>query len=395
MIYVFTSCALNFFPSAKALMKSVKQHIPDVHTVVTVIDATPPELDQHKGEYIDEILSIEDLDIPVEHLDRWIFRHNVMELSTAVKPFTFQCLFKRGDCDLVLFYDCDCILFQPQKTILELLETYSIVLTPHANLPHTNEAWIFFERNPLKVGVYNLGFLGVRNNDVGDRLMAWWALRLRDYCLMEVENGLFTDQKWMDFIPCYFDDYEVSRSPALNVARWNTFQRKLSRAEDGTLMVDDVFPVEFIHFSGFSKVGGYVQGLYDRHTERFVQNIDLLDELTQWYANMIRPDLERPLFQREWQYGFYADGEPIPDLHRKLYREDHRFMHDYPDPFQSFRPVAQEALAASSDADENTKKLIQHWKQRAERAEASLINNRFLLKTLMKNIIKKLRGEKR
>ena len=66
-------------------------------------------------------------------------------------------------------------------------------------------------------GVFNLGFVGVRNCSEGRRFARWWAQRLLKYCHDDLPAGLFTDQKWVNLAPCFsrelvamdFDGYAV------------------------------------------------------------------------------------------------------------------------------------------------------------------------------------------
>lgn len=256
MLYVFTSCALNFVPCARLLAASVKTHMPDARFVLVLTDDRP-ETFRLEGQGFDEVLYLDDFVDQLGNPRGWAFGHDIMELATAIKPFTAARLMERDDCDAVMFFDPDCVLFGPMTEMRAALQSNSIVLTPHASLMHENQDWLFFERNPLKVGGFNLGFFGLRNNDTGRAVASWWRFRLRDHCLIAPEQGLFTDQKWMDLLPCYTDDIRVMREPVYNVARWNTFQRRISKKTAGkdkaaTYLADGA-PIQFVHFSGFTR----------------------------------------------------------------------------------------------------------------------------------------------
>ena len=71
-----------------------------------------------------------------------------------------------------------------------------------------------------------------RENDAGKgaQFIDWWAERLRSYCYDEVENGLFTDQRWVDLAPAFFDDIAIVREPQYNVATWNLTHRRATRS---------------------------------------------------------------------------------------------------------------------------------------------------------------------
>jgi hypothetical protein len=318
MNYVYTSCALNFLPAAKVLFRSVSDHLPAARKVLALADRVPKDFD-FRAEGADELFTLEDLRDEFPSLEAWTFRHNVMELSTAVKPFVLERLLERRDCETVLFLDCDCVLFSPLERVFQAFEQSSILLTPHACMPHLRKEWFFFELNPLKVGVFNLGFLGIRNDDTGRRLARWWKERLKYYCFIDHDLGVFTDQKWMNLIPCYFDDMQVLRQSTLNVARWNTFQRQLTRDAGGQIQVDGK-PVDFIHFSGFYKIGGYVKGLYDARTAPYCQNVQLLDELSRWYARELEADTKRDVCRAPWAFALYTNGEAITDEQRASFR---------------------------------------------------------------------------
>lgn len=330
MLYVFTSCALNFVPCAKLLAESVRLQMPDARFVLALTDERPEGLDL-TAEGFDEVFYLDDFADALGNPRGWAFGHTVMELATAIKPFTACKLMERPDCEAVMFFDPDCFLFGPMTEMRRALESYSVVLTPHASQLHENSRWIFFERNPLKVGAFNLGFIGLRNNETGRRVASWWRFRLHDYCLIEPEQGLFTDQKWFDLLPSYIDDFKVMREPVYNIARWNTFQRSLTRHDD--IVFADGEPVQFIHFSGFYKIGAYVQGLYDRSSEPFISNIELLKELSLWYSAELDRVRTQPIYTAQWRLGIYQNGEPIPDVDRRRYKASAELQARFPDPF--------------------------------------------------------------
>ena len=78
------------------------------------------------------------------------------------------------------------------------------------------------EREILLAGIYNLGFLAL-GGDVC-RFLDWWQERLSWDCVIAPEQGLFVDQRWMDFVPGCFD-HVILRDPSYNVAYWNVHSR--------------------------------------------------------------------------------------------------------------------------------------------------------------------------
>lgn len=332
MIYVFTTCAMNYYPNSVLLARSIELHLPNARLVLCIADRTPPEVDPI-GDGFHEVYPLSHIAEHVPNLDQWVYQHTVMELATAVKPFVLADLLERDDCDGVVFFDPDCEVYSDCQIIQNAVAKHSVVLTPHANLPHVNNPWVFFEMNNHRVGVYNGGFFGVRADEEGKSFARWWRHRLTDHCLIDDKRRLFTDQKWLDFVPCYFDNVKVLRQPTLNLARWNTFQRKVTRASDGSVLVDGT-PVDFVHYSGFLKKGAYVRGLYDATSAKWCEDIAILDALSEAYADRLQPLQAREECQQPWGFASYSDGVAIPDDHRRKFHQSEPLRSVFTNPFE-------------------------------------------------------------
>ena len=59
---------------------------------------------------------------------------------------------------------------------------------------------------------------------------------------------MFTDQRWVDFVPSFFE-HHILKDPTYNVAYWNLHARTLTW--DGRRYLVDGAPLRFFHFSGF------------------------------------------------------------------------------------------------------------------------------------------------
>src|SRR6185437_3446700 len=153
--------------------------------------------------------------------------------------------------ETVLYFDPDMVMFSRVDDILSMLEHGNLALTQHQNKPEqTLEAILDNEVASLKHGVFNLGFIGVRNGDEGRRFAAWWGERTYHLCRADVSNGLFTDQKWLDFAPIFFEGVAIIKSSRHNVATWNLTTRRLTGSFDAGFTVDGE-PLGFYHFTGF------------------------------------------------------------------------------------------------------------------------------------------------
>jgi len=70
-------------------------------------------------------------DLPIPR-SRWFhFKYSILELSTAVKPYAFEYLFRSHSPDRIVYLDPDIRIYSPLCKVVDALETADIVLTPH------------------------------------------------------------------------------------------------------------------------------------------------------------------------------------------------------------------------------------------------------------------------
>lgn len=322
----FTSAAVNYLPKVRMLAESIRKYHPEWEFVLALPDAPGSEIDFSR-EPIDEVLPVATLDIP--DLTRWIYFHAIVELATAIKPWVLKSLLARPDVGRVLYFDPDMVLFSRLDDLLEKLEGNNVALTPHQTVPEAGlEAIKDNEICSLKHGIFNLGFVGVSATDEGRRFAAWWADRVYHFCKADIPNGLFTDQKWIDFAPVFFDGVVILKNPRYNVATWNLTTRRFAGDAVHGFTVDGQ-PLGFYHFTGFDSGAHQVMASKNAPGNASVQ------ALVDWYREATRFDSEDPASKVRWTYGQYADGSPIPLLHRRLYRERVDLQSAYPDPFDT------------------------------------------------------------
>ncbi|WP_334130721.1 hypothetical protein [Silanimonas lenta] len=320
----FTSAAVNYLPKVRQLFRSIRRHHPEFEVVLALADEPNPAL-RIDDEPMDRLIHVGELDIPDRQ--RWVFFHTIVELATAIKPFVLKRLLTEPGVSRVLYFDPDMVLFSRLDDLLDSLEGGSIALTPHQTSPEeTIEAVRDNEIASLKHGIYNLGFVGVNANDEGRRFASWWADRIYHFCVADIPNGLFTDQRWVDFAPVFFDGVRILKSPRFNVATWNLTTRKLSGDPGAGFLVDGL-PLGFYHFTGFDSGAHQVMAMKN------APGNDAVRSLIDWYAEQTRFDHEDPLSRVKWAFGCYRDGSPIELLHRRLYRRRPDLQQAYPDPF--------------------------------------------------------------
>lgn len=312
-MHFYTSVNINYLPKARILAKSVKRYCKDSKFSLVFSDKWPEEIDASR-EPFDEIITVEQLGIPVDNLDFWIFTHTVVELCTAVKGQALVKFLEEG-AEKVVYLDPDIAVFDDLHELEALLDKYAVVLTPHVTIPEREKAAIMDnEICALKHGAYNFGFYAVRNNSDGLAFAKWWRDRLVDFCFDDIPNGIFTDQKWGDLAPCLFENVYVTRDPGYNVSTWNISNRLISKSDEGIYFVNDV-PLKFYHFSGFdSGAQADMLGLYAKGNE-------YLYELRKWYIKRQKEEGQDKYSKYPSKYNFFDNGEKITKDERELIRK--------------------------------------------------------------------------
>ncbi len=322
-MHIFTSSTSNYIPKARVLAESVRRHVPGATFHLVLCDA-PPAGFSLEDEPFDDLITLDDFETPVGK--GWIYQHNVVELCTAVKGMGFERLFQRG-AEKVVFLDPDIVVFSDLDSIGQLLDEHSIVLTPHQTEPEaTRSAILDHEVSSLKHGVFNLGFLAVRNSVEGRRFVRWWSERLRDFCYDDKGQGLFTDQKWIDLAPAFFSDIAILREPQFNVSTWNINHRDLAGSLESGISVNGK-PLCFYHFSGLDS--GALKVMMDVYGG----GNPLLEELRQWYLRQCDAAGQKTFGALPCRYDLYSNGERVKPAERLLYRYRIELQERFPDPY--------------------------------------------------------------
>jgi len=324
--HLYTSITSNYLPKARVLARSVKSRYPGV-VFHLLLNDTPPEGFDLGREPFDNLILIEDLGL--DNLIPWIFGHTVVELCTAVKGAALEYIFEHQGADKAFYFDPDMAVFGRLEDLEAALDQASILLTPHQIEPEdTLEGIADNEIASLKHGVFNLGFVGVRNSEEGRRFARWWAERLYHFCHDDIPAGLFTDQRWIDLVPCLFEDYKVIRDPGFNVATWNLTHRRITGSFDQGFYVNDV-PLGFYHFSGFDS------GAQEVMLNKYGKHSPALLALRNWYIDACDEQGQAALGNKPSKFAFFDDGTPITKDHRLLYRTRLDLQRAFPNPFAS------------------------------------------------------------
>jgi len=323
-VLCFSSFTFSYLNRARVLFQTVRRFHPDWELVALITDDAPPGFAfRLRNEPFDRVVWAHDLGI--EDFQAWLFKHDIVEVCTAVKgPFLHQAC--GSGADAVIYLDPDTALFESLSPLVDLLADHDILLTPHLIDPNTTEAAILDnDLSASRTGIFNLGFVMVRAAGEGARFARWWNDRLLDFCYDDMPAGLFVDQRWCDHVPALFDRVKVVRDPGYNVASWNLSQRKVAIGKDGAITVNGA-PLRFWHFTKLGATG-------DVMTRRYAGDNFPVYEIWRWYKDQVAAATDSAIPERYWAYDSFRDGRKIEKRHRLLYRERPDLQAAFPDPF--------------------------------------------------------------
>lgn len=321
---VYTSITKSYLPKARVLAATLKQQHPDWKFHVLFSDTLPAGFDLN-AEPFDVIWTIDQLGIP--NWKAWSFGHDVVELCTAVKG-PAGLMFAKGEVDdKIIYLDPDIRVYSSLQTISDLLDYHDVLLTPHLlHFESEKGAVIDNEITSLQHGTYNLGFFAASAKGQGRAFLEWWAARLLDHCIADIPRGLFTDQRWVDLAPSFFDRLHIIRDPGCNVATWNIHHRRISKSDTGEYLAGGT-PLKFYHFTGYDSGDG--RGVLLKYAADQPLAIDLWDN---YAGDLARAGVGDPALSH-FAYGMFANGAPIDKEIRRLYRARSDLQEAFPDPY--------------------------------------------------------------
>lgn len=328
-ISVYTSCSLNYYAKARALLDSIKRNSPNTSVTLCLCDEPDGDCDPIAHGF-KRLWLPQDLGY-----DRaWVFQHNIMELCTGIKGRALLKLMdEEPDSDLYVYLDPDVYVYNDLSVVVEYMDGASIGLVPHIlKVEETDIGVQMTEMSITEHGIYNLGHLFVTGDKNSYDLAKWWADRLDKYCFDDKTFGLFTDQRWMDLAPAAFDGVKILRVPNLDVASWNIGGREIRQTERGNerSFTVDGWPLVTYHFSGTGPTGAH-----RRVREIFAPSCGAMAEIERHYETAIANHGQKHLENVPPVFDFFDNGEKIPAEARQLYRINADLRSHFADPYLS------------------------------------------------------------
>ncbi len=273
-----TIISRSYLAFAAVLLQGLNRHHPAAEVCVWLFDDgeyPPTDADAR----FRNVCGIFDSD----ELESLRIYYNALELATCLKPQVMKTHFAEG-ADRVIYLDADIAVFHPLDEVFALLDKgASAVFTPHITQPLPRDGCKPGDLDILTSGTYNLGFLALAACPETMKFLSWWEQWLKTHCFSDKSQGVFTDQKWMEFGLSFLKDARVLHDPSYNVAYWNLHYRSLAQSEDGWMVNGKI--LRFFHFSGFNPK---MPGILSKHQDRFATLPEPVARLLEWYAGQVR-----------------------------------------------------------------------------------------------------------
>lgn len=258
MKLAYSVCTTSYLWQAEALAQSFLKYNPDYKFIVCVADRPIDKIKQYQFSF--ELIWLQDLQIP--ELPLLIEYYNVFSLLMASKGIAADVLMTRYEPEHLIYLDTDILVFHTFDWLVTQFKHHDIFITPHCHTPPPYQTPLaevktnLLPQNPyedrvfLLTGLYNAGFVAIKNTEQGRNFAAWWSKNLKNQCFPAHYLGLFFDQIWLNLAPIYFDKTCIVRNLGYNVGCWSLHERKITM-KDSQYYINDIFPLVFFHYTGY------------------------------------------------------------------------------------------------------------------------------------------------
>jgi hypothetical protein len=310
----FTICSNNYLAQAKILGDSLCAHNPEYNFIVGLVDKKQVDIDYAFFEPY-TIIPIEDISIP--DFDSIWRKYTIIELNTSVKASFAKFLFKTySEASCFFYFDPDIMVFSSLCSLEQEFLQADILLTPHINTPIPLDEKEPRENVFLNYGIYNLGFIGLHKNENTLNFLNWWEERILNYGHIDVSQGVFVDQLYINHVPLFFEKVKILKEYGYNAAPWNLHERKEIQKIGNRYVMNDNSDLIFYHFSSFSyKTPEDLSKNYNRYTfencpklvplyEEYLyllmqNNIVFYSNIPCWYVQARESILQKKLQEQE------------------------------------------------------------------------------------------------
>ena len=197
-------------------------------------------------------------------------RDRVSYIFTLSPYYPSYLLEKHVDLEHICSLDSDQYFFSSPKSIFDLLNEYSVLITPHRFSQKLVN--LDFER----FGKYNVSFQIFKRNAIGLACLKLWREQCSNWCFDKEEGNWYADQKYLDTWQNELgNQIHVIDHNGLGLAPWNIEDVTIVKRFNQVYV--DKTPLILYHYQGLKIIGdGYVYSFLDNYT---LKNIFVINQL--------------------------------------------------------------------------------------------------------------------
>lgn len=181
---------------------------------------------------------------------------SVAEFCWTCKSYALEhALMHDHSLDWAIYLDSDMMIFGDPDQALP--ENEDVLLTPH----NFSSGFKSFENH---VGLFNAGYIGIKNSNNGLKALSWWKKKCLEKCSSIPENGLYADQAYLNKMTKKYSFVNTYINEGLNAGPWNIFDKNI-KEESGTIRVDNqsllIYHMQGLKLYDFGIVNFYDGGI--------------------------------------------------------------------------------------------------------------------------------------
>lgn len=231
----------NYLIRAIALYRSLEAHCQSDFTLIMLcMDDLSVRILQRLRLPSVQIISVAELEREDPALAAVKAERSVAEYSWTCAPSLLLWLLNQTHREATVAYlDADLMFFSDPQPIFDEWNGNDILIHEHRFAPNH----LSMQRD---LGIFNVGFVGLRNSDEGWRCVRRWREQCLAACRLDPDHGLCGDQKYLEEWPALYDRLTVLQHKGAGLAPWNVAQYALSASAD--IVAVDGLPLIFYHY---------------------------------------------------------------------------------------------------------------------------------------------------
>ncbi len=278
---LYTVCSANHLAHCKTMADSFIKHNPEYQVIIALTDEIN---NRFSASEFEPYTLIESGKLGFQNFSLMAKQYSVIELNCAMKAFVANYIFNKFEPDLLVYLDSDIWVFHSFNSVEAAMLEKDVLITPHTTNPYPFDNFLPRERDTLRSGLYNAGFMAMKPTQNVNSFINWWMNHLQNECYYNFAEGMGVDQLWLNLVPLLFTNVGIFNNLGANVAYWNLHERTIKLIDD-TYLINQSEPLLFIHISGYS----FEQpDILSRHQNRYeLSNLPVLQLLLKNYQNNV------------------------------------------------------------------------------------------------------------